>query len=254
MPKEYKAVNFNHYENAPIVEAVLEASITRSNPVAMDELEEIVGDSNKYPKRVELMTASGQMTVGPTVSASATSQRIGYQFVSDDRKLVVHCKVDGLSISRLAPYTTWKDVFAEFAAHWARYVDKITPSYVTQLAVRYINRFDFPGGRVELHDYFRTYPEVSEDIKFDISGFLNQIHIPMPDIGGQAIITQARVPPPSPQIISVLLDIAVSKAINESPENFEIKSEMDVLRARKNQLFEACIKPQARDLIRETPN
>lgn len=254
MVKEYKVTQFNHYDNAPIVEAVLEVSIARSKPVQIDELQDIVADAEKYPHRVELMTASGQMTVGPTVSASATTQKLGFQFISADKKLVIHCKVDGLAISRLAPYTNWDEVYAEFSRHLNRYIEQVAPDQVTQVAVRYINRFDLPGERVELYDYFRTYPEVSEDIKFDISGFLNQMQIPMPDIVGEAVITQARVPPPSANLISVLLDIAVSKAINEPPGTCDIRSAMELLRARKNELFEACMKPQARDLIRETPN
>lgn len=252
MSKEYTVDSYNNYDNAPIIEAILDAAIQRSTPIQMDELAEVVISKEKYPQRVELMTASGQMTVGPTVSASATTQKLGYQFISADKKFVVHCKVDGLAVSRLAPYTSWKDVYAEYARHWDRYLKIIKPDQVTKLAVRYVNRFDLPGNRVELCDYFRTYPEVSEDIKYDLSGFLNQMHIPMPDIHGQAIITQARVPPPDESVISILLDIAVSM-VEQAPTNeIALESKMNVLRSRKNELFEACMKPQARDLIRET--
>jgi len=254
MAKEYEVAGFNHYDNAPIVEAILEASITRETPVTMEELADIVIDREKYQHRVELMSASGQMTVGPTVSASATTERLGYQFVNREKTLVIHCKVDGLAVSRLAPYTSWEDVYSEFESHWLRYVQQISPQKVTSLAVRYVNRFDLPGDRIELHDYFRTYPEVSEDIKFDVVGFLNQLQITMPDIGGHATITQARVPPPRERVISVLLDIVISKVIKKPPHELDLKGAMDTLRARKNELFEACMKSQARDLIRETPN
>ena len=253
MPKEYAVDTYNHYDNAPIVEAILDASIQRASPIQMDELAEVVAGREKYPQRVELVTASGQMTVGPTVSASATTQRLGYQFLSADKKLVVHCKIDGLAVSRLAPYTSWNDVYAEYARQWDRYVEIVKPDQVMKIAVRYVNRFDLPGNRVELSDYFRTYPEVSEDIKYDLSGFLNQLHIPMPDIQGQAIITQARVPPPDDSVISVLLDIAVSMAVQSPTETLDLESKMNILRLRKNELFEACMKTQARDLIRETP-
>jgi len=143
--------------------------------------------------------------------------------------------VDGFAVSRLAPYTSWGDVFAEFIAHWSRYADQVKPDKVTQLAVRYINRFDFPGNRVELRDYFRTYPEVSADIKYNISGFLNQLQIPMPDIGGQAVITQALAPPPVENIMSVLLDIAVSSLFDATLDNQEIEKAMQILRTKKNE-------------------
>lgn len=252
MSKNYTVDSYNHYDKAPIVEAILDASIQRATPIQMDELAEVLIDKEKYPQRVELMTASGQMTLGRTVSASATTQQVGYQFISANKKLVLHCKVDGLAVSRLAPYTSWDDVYAEYARHWNRYLEIVKPDQVTGLSVRYVNRFDLPGNRVELSDYFRTYPTVSEDIKYDLSGFLNQLHIPMPDIHGQAIITQARVPPPDESVISVLLDITVSSVIQLPTENFSLESKMNILRSRKNELFEACMKSQARDLIRET--
>jgi uncharacterized protein (TIGR04255 family) len=242
-----------HYDNAPIVEAVLEATITKRTPVSLDKLSEVICDNVRFPKRVELMTASGQMIVGPTVSASATSQRMGYQFFSADSKYVIHSKLDGLAVSRLAPYTKWEDVFGEFRDHWQRYLELIEPDVLTQLAVRYINRFDLPGERIELHDYFRTYPEVSEDIPYDVSGFLNQLQIPMPDINGHAMVTQARVPPPRENVISILVDIAISRNINEPAEDFDIAETMNILRNKKNAIFEACMKKQARDLIREVP-
>ena len=241
-----------HYDNAPIVEAVLEATIARTIPVEIDTLAGVVRDRVRFPKRLELMTASGQMTVGPTVSASATTQRIGYQFISSDNKFVVHCRTDGLAVSRMAPYTTWDELFEEFEKYWHRYLEEIEPDILVQLAVRYINRFDLPGDRVELKDYFRTYPEVSEDVPYDITGFLNQLQIPMPDINGHALITQARVPPSRDSVISILLDIAVSKQINAAACDYDIPEAMRVLRSKKNVIFEACMKKQARDLIKET--
>lgn len=242
-----------HYDNAPIVEAVLEATITKKTLVSIDNLAEVVSDKVRFPNRLELMTASGQMIVGPTVSASATTQRIGYQFFSADNKYVIQSKLDGLAVSRLAPYTKWEDVFGEFRNHWQRYLELVEPDVLTQLAVRYINRFDLPGERIELHDYFRTYPEVSEEIPYDVSGFLNQLQIPMPDINGHAMVTQARVPPPRENVISILLDIAIAGNVNEPAKEFDIAKTMNILRNKKNSLFEACMKKQARDLIREVP-
>jgi uncharacterized protein (TIGR04255 family) len=251
MPNEQTMDSFIHYKKAPIVEAILEASVERATPIHSDELAEIVKDKAMFPHRVELMAASGQMTVGPTLSASATTQKIGYQFVSADQKFVLHCRVDGFAISRLAPYTSWNDVYVEYAKHWKRFVEIIRPDQVVKLAVRYVNRFDLPGTSVELSDYFRTYPEVSEDIRYELSGFLNQLNIPMRDINGQAIITQACVPPRDESVISILLDIAVSMIVNLPSGDPSLDSKMTNLRMRKNELFEACIKQPARDLIRE---
>ena len=243
-----------NYVNAPIVEAILEVSIHRTAPIQLSELASVVEDDNAYPQRVDLIIASGQMTVGPKVSASATSQQIGYQFISADQTMIIHCKQDGLAISRLKPYTDWNNVFGEFRRIWERYVSVIKPEIIRQTAVRYVNRFDLPGTKVELSDYFRTYPQVSEDIKADICGFLIQLQIPQPDIQGLAVITQAGVPPASPGVISILLDIVVSLPLDKPATIDALEGPLETLHRRKNELFEACMKPAVRDLIRETPS
>ena len=240
------------YVNAPIVEAILEVSIHRTAPIQLSELASVVEDDNAYPQRVDLIIASGQMTVGPKVSASASSQQIGYQFVNADRTIIIHCKQDGLAISRMKPYTDWAHVFGEFKRFWGRYVSLIKPEIIRQIAVRYVNRFDLPGSKIELSDYFRTYPQVSEDIQADLSGFLNQLQIPQLDIQGHAVITQVGVPPAFPGVISILLDIVVSLPQDKPATNDAIDLPMETLHRRKNELFEACMKPAARDLIRET--
>lgn len=83
----------------------------------------------------------------------------------------------GLALSRLAPYTSWNDVYAEYARQWDRYVEIIKPDQ---------------------------------------------------------------------------LDITVSMALQSPKENLHLESKMNMLRSRKNELFEACMKTQACDLIRET--
>ena len=143
-------------------------------------------------------------------------------------------------------------MFGEFQNTWRQYIAIIKPETLKQAAVRYVNRFDLPGSKIELSEYFRTYPQVSEDIQSDLSGFLNQLQIPQLDIQGHAVITQAGVPPASPGVISILLDIVVSLPLDKPATLDAIDMPFDILHKRKNELFEACMKPAARDLIRET--
>lgn len=249
MTNEQESAEYTRYDNAPIVEAVLEATVERTTPIELVELDSVIDENEEYPERINLMVASGQMTVGPRVSASASSHQVGYQFVSADRKMVIHCKQDGLAFSRLHPYTEWKHIFGEFRKFWRLYVTTIHPDNIKQVAVRYINRFDLPGPRIELMEYFRTYPHVSPDIRSDVAGFMNQIQLPQTDIGAHAVITQAGLPPAQPGVISVLLDIAISLPLGITATPEAIEAPLETLRKRKNELFEACIQPAARHLI-----
>lgn len=249
MSNEAKVETTVQYAKAPLMEAVLEVSTSREQPVQNEELFRVVHKSDDYPNKIDLMVASGQMTVGPEVSATASTQQVGYQYVSRSNDRVVHCKKDGLAFSRLPPYTSWTEVYGEFERHWAAYVREIAPDKISQFAVRYINRFDLPFGRVEMKDYFRTYPEVSADIVDDLNGFMFQLQIPLRDIKANAVVIQARVPPPNPGMISILLDIAIAIPVDVHATTEAIVEPMKLLRQRKNQLFEACLQPAARDLI-----
>jgi uncharacterized protein (TIGR04255 family) len=238
-----------HYAKAPLMEAVLEVTTSRAKPIQIEELLRVVPTSEDFPRKVALNVASGKMTVGPGVSATATTQHVGYQFVSAGNDRVVHSKKDGLGFSRLPLYTNWNQVYGEFERHWQSYFREIAPDKISQFAVRYINRFDLPYGRIELNDFFRTYPEVSADIEDDLNGFMLQLQIPLHDIRANAVIMQARIPPPSPDLISILLDIAIAIPVDIPAKVDAIVEPMKLLRQRKNQLFEACLQPATRDLI-----
>jgi hypothetical protein len=76
-----------------------------------------------------------------------------------------------------------------------------------------------------------------------------QLQIPLHDIRANAVIMQARIPPPSPDLISILLDIAIAIPVDIPAKVDAIVEPMKLLRQRKNQLFEACLQPATRDLI-----
>lgn len=240
------------YGNAPIIEAILEATILRATPVQFDELTTLKINTARYPDRVEMETLCSQTNVGEIVDASAQSQKIGYQYKSADGKFIIQSKSDGFSVSRLAPYTNWQDLCEEFTTFWICYAQRVAPDLISKLAVRYVNRFDLPGDSLDLSNYFRTYPELSKDIKYPVTNFLHQIQLPMPDINGGAVITQARLPSIRESVISVLLDIAVYQKFELPLTAASLRLKLDGLRDRKNELFEACIKSPARELIRET--
>ena len=64
-----------------------------------------------------------------------------------------------------------------------------------------------------------------------------------------AAFTEAMVPPPQVGVVSVVLDIEVSRQNNPPQTDTEIWSYFEKLRERKNQVFEASITDAARELI-----
>ena len=102
----------------------------------------------------------------------------------------------------------------------------------------------------DLKSFLKTVPEVSSDLtQAKVGGLFMQIQIPQPDIEGMLVLTEAMVPPPQVGIVSIVLDIEVSKQNNLPQTDMEIWSYFEKLRERKNQVFEASITNAARELI-----
>jgi uncharacterized protein (TIGR04255 family) len=83
------------------------------------------------------------------------------------------------------------------------------PENITRLAVRYINRLDLPLPVADLKDYLRPVPKIAPGLPQSLSGYFMQLQIPQEDIKGVLILNEALVPPPSPDVGSVLLDIDI---------------------------------------------
>lgn len=247
---ESRIAEDRHYDAAPIVEAIIEVKIERQKPIEIDELANVVFDDPEFPQRTDLMTATGHMTVGPTVTASASTNQIGFQHLRKDKKVVLHVRIDGFAVSRLAPYTHWEDVYQTFQDYWSSYRQTLEPDAVTKIGVRYVNRFNLPDAQVELRDYFRTYPEVSSDIRFPINGFMTHLQISQTDIEAMANIVLTTQSPLKDNHLSILLDIGLTKQMGCPTSDDQIHQRMLDLRKRKNEIFEACLQPAARELLK----
>ena len=75
----------------------------------------------------------------------------------------------------------------------------------------------------------------------DISGFFSQLQIPQPDISAMLVLHEAIVPPPTTEVVSILLDIDLFKSTNLPETDGEMWDLFDTLRIRKNEIFDACI-------------
>ena len=202
-----------------------------------------------WSKRVKTIKAMGFMQVGAQVSASASSEQTGWRYESDDGKLVWQFRSDGFTISRLTPYDRWGTFQQEAQRLWLAYRESVRPQKLVRLAVRYVNRFDLPGPKVDLKRFFRTSPEVSPALSQDLNSFFMQVQISQEDIRSQLVINQTFLPPAREEVVSVVLDIDLFRGEEVPQDEPAIWDFFEVLHARKNDVFEACITDQARELI-----
>jgi uncharacterized protein (TIGR04255 family) len=83
-----------------------------------------------------------------------------------------------------------------------------------------------------------------------MAGFVMQVPVPQPDIESMLLLKQGVVPPPNPEVFSVVLDLDLYREVRWDPgDDKMIWDFFDTLRERKNEAFEASITPTTRELF-----
>lgn len=242
-----------HYEHAPIAEAVFDIGVTPDGQTQLSSLGVLPGEiAAIYTCRKDIMVARGDISLGATIGASATQTQTGFAFSTGNQKYIAQFRLDGFTLSRLAPYESWQRFRNEALRMWGIYASCARPTGVTRAALRYVNRFDLPLPVVDLQEYIRTVPEVSPEMpNAQLSGYFMHLELPQPDIGATLMITETIVPPEVQGTLAIVLDLHLVKALNLScPVDATLQDLFEALRTRKNMIFEACITERARRLIR----
>lgn len=241
-----------HYSRAPITEAIIDLRVAPRAEVTLEELARVAaGEEAVYPKKEKTFEAMGRMEVGAgqSASASANYRETGFKFTSEDGRLIFQSRIEGFTLSRLAPCERWEPFRDEARRLWKRYREHAGPDRIVRLAVRYINRIDVPADGIDLKQYFRTFPEVSPDLPQQLTGFFMQLRIPQADLPGEALINQTIIPPAREGVSSIVLDVDLFRDKDAPGEEDAIWTFFETLHSRKNDIFEACITDRTRELI-----
>jgi len=238
------------YPNAPITEAIIDLRVELSPDVGLEELRRAhAGQEQAYPEVRQLKCVSGRMHLGDEVTTTASTKPWGHLIRSGDGKQIYQARLDGFTMSRLAPYDRWEPFRDEARRLWNVYKEALSPRRVSRVAVRYVNRIDIPLPLRDFKDYLRTVPEVSPDLPQGLAGYFMRLEIPMPDIKSGCLLNEAIIKPAAPNVVSVVLDIDVFRTEDLPTEEDDIWRFVEDLRDRKNSVFEACITDKARELF-----
>jgi len=250
-PQRKKNTSPSHYSKAPLTEAVLDIRVELPSEITIQDLSEVqIGEEERYPQREDNIIVVGQMSMGRQVGASAQQTHNGYRFVSHDNRQIFQARLDGFTFSRLSPYETWESFQNEARRLWEVYRPIAKPKNIKRIALRYINRLDLPLPIKDFKDYLRTIPEISPDMTTGLSGYFMQLQLPQPDLEAMLHLNQTLIPPPGPNLVSVVLDFDLFCKDNVPSEDKDIWKQFETLRNRKNEVFEACITNKTRRLIR----
>lgn len=238
------------YSHAPITEAIIDIQCIATQGVK--GLDKVNSDEVSYTSVEKLFEAQGEMRWGPDANAVATAstEPIGFLFRSTDGLHIYQARANGFTFSRLAEYPSWGEVSTEARRLWDKYRTIATPSSITRIALRYVNRLDLPLPLRDFSLYLRTSPQLSSDLPQGLSGYFMQLQLPMPNIQGTCIINQTIIAPPvKPNTVPVVLDIDVFRTLDLPTNEAQLWEQLGQLRHEKNRIFEACITDEARRLF-----
>jgi uncharacterized protein (TIGR04255 family) len=256
------ALKTKRYKSAPITEAVIEIRVeppAQVDPAPLQRLAESL--KVDFPKQASMQFFQMGITQQPVemavaqhpnqiIQQSLSASIVGFRLSKADDSRVLQIRTEGFAFSHMAPYTDWPTFRAEAQPLWKRYRTLRPEAKLTRCALRYINRIDIPGTRIEEVDYFRLYPKVPEELpQRDVFGMSLNLQMPQLDLECMATVSQLLVESAKPGSISFVLDIDIFRLGIESWDDETTWSFLDRLRDRKNEIFEACITDRTRELI-----
>jgi uncharacterized protein (TIGR04255 family) len=242
-----------HYPKAPITEAVIDVRVELPSDVSLETLGGVQDEAERVAYPASEVVRLNEFQFGPGLNATMVRE-IGLRFRSADGKLIHQARIDGFTVSRLAPYENWESFRAESRRLWNIYRTTVRPVRVTRIAVRYLNRIEIPLPLTDFGEYLRTVPQVSSDLPQGLAGYFMQLRLPLEDAKATAVINEAIIEDDvmaqkRDDVLPILLDIDIFRTVEIPSEDDALWDVMDQLRRAKNQTFEASITDKTRELF-----
>lgn len=241
------------YKSAPITEAVIEIRVqppAQVDPAVLQQLAESL--KAEFPKQapMQFLEMGIAQQPGQMFQQKISQSIVGVRLSKTDDSRVLQIRHEGFAYSHMAPYTDWATFRAEAQPLWKRYREVCAKGKLTRCALRYINRIDIPEAKIEPYDYFCLYAKVPESLpEQDVIGMTLNLQMPQQDLQCVANIGQALGEPVKAGHLSFVLDIDIFRLQIEDWDDDATWAFLEKLRARKNEIFEACITDRTRELI-----
>jgi len=235
----------SHLTRAPIVEAVIDFRVSRSEGIVSDDfsgLTSSIGQQYGPPSLLRSLEARFGVERGQAVAPIQVEAPVGWLYQAHAEKMIAQFRVDGFTFSKLEPYTTWPEVFGEARRLWSVYTQVAQPIQVSRVAVRYVNRLRLPTPS-DLAEYLSAPPILPPPIPQRMREFLTRVVVEVPERSLSAILILAsETLMGDPSTIQVLLDIDAFREKLVLPALDPSLSDIfEQLRGLKNQIFYASL-------------
>ncbi len=234
---------------APIVEGLMDIQVEQSPEVSLSAIEACADDLvAEFPSREEIRIFKSQFSISANGGSSFTSEtpaQTGLMLRSTDGKWVTQFRLDGFSLSRLEPYSSWSELKARAQVLWGKYQAITKPNKIIRFALRYINRISLPPGE-SFETTFKTTFSIAGSLPQSVAGFLLRFVVPFDTEKAIAIVTQAL----SENSQECTFDLDTFAAIPDGIADESMWTRFEDLRSVKNRLFFESLTPQALEKYR----
>ena len=242
---------FEHFQNAPITEAVIDFRIgTKADDGLLERLDALAADlSSDYPQRQVQRIFEGQFHFDEEEwHVATTGTAVGFMIRSEDGTRFLQITTAGMTAGHLRPYKTWESLHEEAWSAWERYITAAEPQSVTRIATRFINHIELPA-TYATEDYFTIPIAVPEGLPDHLMSY--NYFVVLADDDVRANLRLASVQQQTdPNKSTTLLDIDCYQPTTRDPSDPSIPTDLMKLRTLKNRIFFGSLTETAKDLFR----
>ena len=226
-----------HLSKAPIQEAVLDIRIPLQESVSPNALRTGLHSLGGFGEIQELKQESLtiQLSAEGEPKPHVAGQVAGVRGFTDDRLWIVQYRQDGMTLSRLTPYSSWEEICRQAHPLAEGFLRVAGPPYVERLALRYINHFRLPDR--DPSDYFVALPSFPESLPLLAESFVSRITARHQEHDLSAHVTHALLDDLAPGEAGFILDIDAFVATRFPPHADQFWGTFDRLRTLKNSIF-----------------
>lgn len=243
----------DHVDNAPITEALIDLQVSPRDSGDLELVQKFAGEVDGYEQVGPIMQLETTWAVSKDDSPKnqSKSKELGVRLQSVDKTYVIQARTHGLTVSRLAPYETWEELLSEARRRWLDYVSILQPDTVTRVATRFINTLKLPmQPGEEFQAYLSKPPDIPDGLPQAISGFMQRMVVPNPELGATANLIQLLEEGVVPDDhVPIILDIDVYKSVSFAPDSDEAWKLLEQLRVYKNAVFFASLTEKTVELF-----
>ena len=162
------------YKNPPIVEAVCEFRFSKNtvwdSHIPSKLYEKIKDEFPNTEKRKEQHLKINTTEKGIENSHLESTDRCVY--LNNERTILIQIAPRMISISCLKPYPSW-EVFREKIKLAYDILGELTEiNEIDRIGLVYVDKIEIPEKRVELEEYFKFYPHLSNELPQVIGNFI----------------------------------------------------------------------------------